>query len=718
MRAQPPAYGGGSDKPAYAGGSDTPVSYLLQRRTWVKIRAMGMPPVLSGHRCYHCGSTKTSKDGFSRFNGQEKQRFFCRSCGRRFRERPDRPKVPGQPEKQRVPKNAPSAAHLVLELRALAQRLGRTPTLQDVRERSKRRLGSSDGTYRGVFGSFREALRRARLTPGHLRQYSPERIIAELRALRKKLGRPLLVRDVLRAAKTGRAPSRYFMTRAFGSPIEALRAAGVARKAYNRAEMISCLRALDASLDRAVTREDIKELYRQGKGPSVDALRSEFGGLTQAARIAGMKRNSSLPREFRRKGRRHPFTDDQLIACLKALADKLGHPPAISDVNEGSKNKVCPSAHTYQLRFGSMIEAFRRAGFDLVESPAGLKRKYFIRRKGRKDRPKYTDEELLATVRRFIADTGRFPMQKELIAANRAAGGPSADSVIAHLGKLSDIRKRYFPDVPVREPALVWSEEDIIAAIGRLAEEVGRFPTYKELMAAHRAGKCPADTHIRRRLGSLAEIRRRYFPHLAAARPRFDATNEQIIAWVQGFLDEQGRFPSRRDFDAASREGNGPHSSTVRLRFGSLVEMRSRYFPKLPKKQVAYIYSDEEIIAGLKKLIERLGRYPTYAEIDAANKVGLCPSTTAIAARFGGVSKALRRLFPGHARKVQKRPVKYTDGELVAKLKGFVKELGKFPTDLELRAASREGKLPGPKTFYHRLGNLPVIRRRHFPEFE
>lgn len=250
----------------------------------------GLVPVSAGIRCYHCESMETCKAGFSRFNGREKQRYFCRSCRRYFRENLEMPRVDPATRNFWARTNLPSAGHLILELRALAQHLGRTPKVYDVSERSKQRLGYSLNTYRAVFGTLSEAFRRAKLSPDYPRQYSPEKMIAELRELRKKLGRPLTVGDIEKASKKGKAPSGYFLKRAFGSTTKAINATDAGQKVYTRDEIITWLIRLDSTLDHRIMREDINELYRQNKGPSYKVVKRMFGSMEKAVRLAGLKK--------------------------------------------------------------------------------------------------------------------------------------------------------------------------------------------------------------------------------------------------------------------------------------------------------------------------------------------------------------------------------------------------------------------------------------------
>ncbi len=116
---------------------------------------MPRKPLPSKIVCYHCGSRETSKAGFNRC----KQRYYCRACRRWFRENPvvrdsDKSKKGGRS------KSLPSKGHLILSLRAIAQRLGRTPTTTDINENSRGGRSYSLNNYCDVFGSFTEAIKK------------------------------------------------------------------------------------------------------------------------------------------------------------------------------------------------------------------------------------------------------------------------------------------------------------------------------------------------------------------------------------------------------------------------------------------------------------------------------------------------------------------------------------------------------------------------------
>lgn len=387
-------------------------------------------PVSLNIRCYHCGSMETSKAGFHK----EKQRYFCSACKRGFRESPAYIKGRGEKRNFWVRKKLPSAGHLILELRAIAQNvLRRTPQTADIGELSKKRRSNSLNTYRAVFGTFSEALRRARLTPDYPRQYPPEQMIEELRALRRKLGRPLLKRDIAAACKKGKAPSFYFLRREFGSILKALEAAGAGRKPYSREEMIDCLRKLDARLERPVRRRDINELYRAGKGPSSKTVYKMFGGMTKVRLAAGIKRRKPQP-VVEVVAPRPKYTAEILIAQFQALAKKLGRPPSARDIAKASKLGLCAGLTTYQTTIGGMPEVRRRAGIEEINYA------------------RYTDEEILVALKKLKEELGRFPTDHDLRNGSKAGKCPDPKTVFSRLGNMSEVRSLLRTDASDGKP--------------------------------------------------------------------------------------------------------------------------------------------------------------------------------------------------------------------------------------------------------------------------
>jgi hypothetical protein len=113
-----------------------------------------------------------------------------------------------------------SDADILDELRACAERLGRSPTMRDLANDEAARVHPQTAVER--FGSWNAAKRRAGLTAR--RFATREELLGQLRALGDELGRRPRGRDLM--SRRGSAPSRSLVWQTFGSLSAALREAG------------------------------------------------------------------------------------------------------------------------------------------------------------------------------------------------------------------------------------------------------------------------------------------------------------------------------------------------------------------------------------------------------------------------------------------------------------------------------------------------------------
>jgi HNH endonuclease len=254
---------------------------------------MARPVILSGVDCRHCGSDQTCRAGIA-FKSR-KQRYRCRGCRKFFVENPQIRSGERTRERQfeRIQRDVPSRSHLILELRKVAQELGRAPTTVDWPKLRETERVYPLYIYYAVFGGFLAAIKQAKLKPRYLQEFGEverARMIEELRALSRRLKRPIIGKDVVAARTRGRvSPLNHFQL-AFGSVPAAIAIAGVAPKAtYSREELIVALRKLAAKLDRPLKLSDLDEHYRAGKGPSSRMVRRRFGGLAQAKKAARIR---------------------------------------------------------------------------------------------------------------------------------------------------------------------------------------------------------------------------------------------------------------------------------------------------------------------------------------------------------------------------------------------------------------------------------------------
>ena len=352
-----------------------------------------------------------------------KRRFWCRGCRKFFRESP----IQRGPGKRRFRADMPSEGHMILELQVIAQRLGKVPTTQIIQDLSKQDQAYPLYLYYAVFGSFLKALKRARLKSRYLQEFDEaDRLIMlnQLRALSKKLKRPLITADIYPARKRKEvSPFNHFKT-AFGTIPAAIELAGVAPKVvYSDEEIFAILRKLDAGLDRPVQKSDVQKLYNQGLGPAQSTINNRFGGIAKARRAAGVKNTYRKAAGSNKYWQR--YTLQELIGQLQALGNRLGKRPTDRDINRASKERLCASAETFGRSFGSLPNAYRAAGFENVKPRS------------------YTDNELRAALKKLIKELGRFPGYHDILNASKAGKSPAPGTITRHLGKLTELRAEY-----------------------------------------------------------------------------------------------------------------------------------------------------------------------------------------------------------------------------------------------------------------------------------
>jgi hypothetical protein len=137
------------------------------------------------------------------------------------------------------------------------------------------------------------------------------------------------------------------------------------------------LAAFRAGLRRRYTDEDILEELRQaaarlGRSPTMREFAQDeqakvhpqtviehFGTWNAAKRAAGL-----YPRRF--------LTREELLEQLRSLGEELGRTPTARDLAE--RRRARPSASLYAHTFGSLANALREAGFEVLQGEERLER--------------------------------------------------------------------------------------------------------------------------------------------------------------------------------------------------------------------------------------------------------------------------------------------------------------------------------------------------------
>lgn len=129
------------------------------------------------------------------------------------------------------------------------------------------------------------------------------------------------------------------------------------RRRYADEEILEQLRATAARLGRSPTMREFAADPEATVHPQT--VVEHFGTWNAAKRAAGL-----FPRRF--------LTREELLEQLRNLGEELGRTPTARDL--GERPRALPSASLYAHTFGSLANALREAGFEVLQREERLER--------------------------------------------------------------------------------------------------------------------------------------------------------------------------------------------------------------------------------------------------------------------------------------------------------------------------------------------------------
>ena len=248
---------------------------------------------------------------------------------------------------------------LIAQLKAEAERLGRSPFHKDIVNASKEGRTASGALFFRCFGSWNKALQAAGLEINLVSAYTLEVLIAQLKAEAERLGRSPNVKDAIRSSIENRTAGYSAFLRYFGSWNNALEAAGLETNSnvgtYTPEILIAQLQTEAKRLGRVPSKKDVIRSSKEGLMASDKTFQDYFGSFPDAITAAGLKTNFVPPRF-------PEINPNLLISQLKAEAERLGKTPTFRDINKAAKvgRTVSPSA--FSDCFGSWNNSLEAAG--------------------------------------------------------------------------------------------------------------------------------------------------------------------------------------------------------------------------------------------------------------------------------------------------------------------------------------------------------------------
>ena len=191
--------------------------------------------------------------------------------------------------------------------------------------------------------------------------YTDAQMIELLQALAQKLGKQPTQEDVYAASQRRECPSVTTFRDRFGSFGKALSTAGfqpLAKIRYSRDEMIGLLREMTVELGRLPTSRDIAEWCKRGRGPDVRQYQHEFGSVQGARAGAGLEQVLRETGERQRAKRvAERYHREALIEQLVELTQRLGRIPTTQDVIQGGREGLSAGIKPFLREFGSIPNA-------------------------------------------------------------------------------------------------------------------------------------------------------------------------------------------------------------------------------------------------------------------------------------------------------------------------------------------------------------------------
>jgi hypothetical protein len=242
-------------------------------------------------------------------------------------------------------------------LQALAEELGRSPTVADLKDASGYPPASR---FLDEFGTWNAAKEAAGLPTyrkeGRGEPYTDAELLDLLRQRDRETDGPVTIRDMNDAEGY---PSAFTYQQRFGSWNKAEEKAGLdtldqhGPRQYSDAKLLAMLRSLAAETDHPLRVRDVEHAEDV---PGVATFERRFGSWNKAKEQAGL--------ETVGKGewsRSPTYTDEELLELLRQRAAEV-RGKLTKQAMDGAVGY--PSTTTYTERFGSWTKAKKKAGLD------------------------------------------------------------------------------------------------------------------------------------------------------------------------------------------------------------------------------------------------------------------------------------------------------------------------------------------------------------------
>jgi hypothetical protein len=249
-------------------------------------------------------------------------------------------------------------------------------------------------------------------------KHTEEELLEYLHRLARTLGHSPRVVDLERESD---APPLSRFEAVFGSWNQAKEQAGLETfrkegrgEPYTDEQLLDLLRKRDQEIEGSVSIQDINNAEGY---PSAVTYQRRFGSWNEAKQKAGLETVAV-------DDPRPEYTDEELLALLKEVAENLDRPLTIRDIEEIDD---FPDHATFERRFGSWNQAKQKAGLKTLGKGKGSRS------------PSYSEEELLQTLRDLADKVGEPVTERDLA---KVPNFPGYMTYIRRFGSWTNAKKK------------------------------------------------------------------------------------------------------------------------------------------------------------------------------------------------------------------------------------------------------------------------------------
>lgn len=409
----------------------------------------------------------------------------------------------------------------------------------------------------------------------------------------------------------------------------------------------------------------------------------------------------------------------ELLAEIRGLRRKLGHPLTFGDISRARKRGECSPLFRFKEMFGSVHLGIAEAGAgqEPLDSEEIEKRRQGGWKYVRSAKGKLAEKERMIRHLKALYEKIGEPPQTASIEDASARG--EMLPVVAYKRVFGSLREAllaagipdFLPDANRRET--------MIENLKSLEVKLGRMPRSRDIKHAARRGEIAETAELLKEFGSF------YNMYIAAGWTvtRLTYSDEEIAECLRQLTRRLGHIPRQKDIYEASAQGDFPSLQAVRKRYGNLgkasrILRLDEIAGQLVRKPAPhpFVWAEDEIIESLQKLTLRLGHLPRYQDVNAASRRSETPGTTTLENKFGSFNKALKKarledLITDLPPDWSLRMVKYTRKDVIRSLRDLTEYLGRVPTLSDIAEASRLGTCPSKSRIIRTFGALDKARR-------